>query len=115
MFFLIAGVSPKTVRLEQMPRICPSCGLAQAYLSRVDHYLNLFFIPLLPVRKGQPLVVCDRCQAVSDPDTRRPVARQPSATPVCRHCGRSTAGDFRYCPYCGRQLDPTGDPTRFSS
>ena len=115
MFFLIAGVSPKTVRLEQTPRICPSCGLAQAYLSRVDHYLNLFFIPLLRVRKGPPLVVCERCQAVSAPDARRPLTRQPSSTPICRRCGRSVAGDFRYCPYCGQPLGPTGDRTRASS
>ena len=112
MFFLIAGVSPKTILLEQTPRICPFCGLAQARLSRVDHYLNLFFIPVLRVRKGQPQVVCNRCQAVSDPDSRRPVARQPSTIPICRHCSRSVAGDFRYCPYCGQHLGPASDRTR---
>ena len=115
MFFLIAGVSPKTIRLEQTPRICPSCGLAQAYLSRVDHYLNLFFIPLLRLRQGRTLLVCERCQALSDPDTRRPVARQPPSSPTCHRCGRSVDGDFRYCPYCGEPRDPSGKLTHASS
>ncbi|SPF39937.1 hypothetical protein SBDP1_280015 [Syntrophobacter sp. SbD1] len=61
MFFLIGGVQPKSVTVDETPRICPGCGLAQARLKRVDHYLSLFFIPLFPVKKGDPVLICDRC------------------------------------------------------
>jgi len=29
--FLIIGISPKTITIDNNPRICPFCGLAQAY------------------------------------------------------------------------------------
>ena len=60
MFFLIGGVQPKTVTLDEVPGICAACGLAQARLKRVDHYLSLFFIPLFAVKKGDPVLICDR-------------------------------------------------------
>jgi hypothetical protein len=50
--FLIAGVQPKTRRVDDNPQRCPSCGLAQAYTTRVDHYLSLVFHPLDPGEKG---------------------------------------------------------------
>ena len=43
--FLIAGIQPKTRRVNDTPQRCPACGLVQAYATRVDHYLSLFFIP----------------------------------------------------------------------
>jgi hypothetical protein len=46
----IAGVSPKIKVLDQNPRRCPVCGLHQAYNKRMDHYLSLFFIPILRVK-----------------------------------------------------------------
>ena len=67
MFFLIGGVQPKTVTLDETPGICSACGLAQARLKRVDHYLSLFFIPLFRVKKGDPVLICDRCGAISSP------------------------------------------------
>jgi RNA polymerase subunit RPABC4/transcription elongation factor Spt4 len=106
MFFLIGGVSPKTVVLDETRRICPSCGLAQARLQRIDHYLNLFFIPLLRVKKGEPMVVCQRCGAVSSPDARpgagpRP---EPPAPRRCRNCGAPLEPRFNYCPHCGSEV-----------
>ena len=68
MFFLIGGVQPKTVSVDDTPRLCPACGLAQARLKRIDHYLSLFFIPLFPVKRGEPVVICDRCGVVSSPN-----------------------------------------------
>jgi hypothetical protein len=56
--FLIAGVQPKTRRVDDNPQRCPSCGLAQAYTTRVDHYLSLFFIPLIRVKKGANRSCC---------------------------------------------------------
>ena len=59
--FLIAGVSPKTTVIDNTPRRCPVCGTVRAYYKRVDHYFNLFFIPILRVKKGEPFIMCDRC------------------------------------------------------
>jgi hypothetical protein len=65
MFFFIGGVQPKTVDLEKVPRVCPSCGLYQARLKRVDHYISVFFLPLFRIKKGPPLLICENCRHVS--------------------------------------------------
>jgi ribosomal protein S14 len=100
--FLIAGVSPKTKTLDGHPRRCPTCGLSQAYYKRIDHYFNLFFIPLLRVKKGEPFLLCERCQQTvhqvdgSDgPMPERQINR-------CDHCGRAVEKAFAYCPHCGK-------------
>jgi hypothetical protein len=108
MFFFIGGLQPRTVTVDGAARLCPVCGLAQARLKRIDHYLSLFFIPLLPVKRGQLMLMCDRCGAVSDSD-------QPGATPLitsqqlssasrCPQCGGSLQAEFRYCPHCGSRV-----------
>ncbi len=100
--FLIAGISPRMKTLDTVPRICPSCGLAQAYLKRVDHYLSLFFIPIIRVRKGEPMLVCNRCQATGydRPAPGRP-ASGPATALMCKQCGRTLEREFIFCPYCG--------------
>ena len=103
--FLIGGVTPKIKVLDDTPRRCPVCGLHQAYYKRVDHYLNLFFIPILRVKKGEPFIMCDRCERTvrefdkayeSDPPVRQET--------TCRHCGSTLDRSFRYCPYCGKDV-----------
>lgn len=104
MFFFIGGIQPKTVILDSAPRLCPACGLAQARLKRIDHYLSLFFIPLFPVKRGEPVVICDRCGAVSSPD--QPPGMSPSVYGAdrCPDCGYLLERSFKYCPHCGTQL-----------
>jgi uncharacterized C2H2 Zn-finger protein len=58
----IAGIFPKTKTLDQNPHRCPVCGLHPAYYKRMDHYFSLFFIPILRVKKGEPFIMCDRCE-----------------------------------------------------
>jgi hypothetical protein len=65
MFFFIGGIQPKTIDLDNQPRMCPSCGLYQARLKRVDQYLSAFFIPVLRVKKGDPFLLCERCGVAS--------------------------------------------------
>jgi hypothetical protein len=100
--FIIAGISPKTKTIDQTPRICPSCGLAQAYMKRVDHYFNLFFIPLIRVKKGDPFVFCNRCNNTGYIPREKP----PPGTgeKQCRACGRSVRSEFLFCPFCGKKL-----------
>jgi len=107
MFFLIGGVQPKTVPLDDQHRPCPACGLAQARVERIDHYLSLFFIPLFRVRKGEPMVVCRRCGAVTAPDSDFAAgtpAPEPPRRPQCRHCGAVLNPGFSYCPHCGSKV-----------
>jgi hypothetical protein len=61
MFFFIAGISPKTKIIDEKPGRCPACGLHQAYQKRIDHYLSVFFIPLIRVKEGEPFIICERC------------------------------------------------------
>lgn len=104
MFFFIGGIQPKTVELDNTPRLCPYCGLAQARLKRVDYYLSLFFIPLFPVKRGEPVLICNRCEAASSPD--QPVQSPPHAfsADACAKCGRPVERSFSYCPHCGTRL-----------
>jgi rubrerythrin len=103
MFFFIGGISPKEVVLDGRPRPCPVCGLAQARYKRIDHHLNLFFIPVLRVKKGEPFLMCDRCErAVAEmgPEYHEAV-ESPEAADRCGKCGRALQPEFRFCPYCG--------------
>lgn len=102
--FLIAGVQPKTRRLDESPQRCPACGLAHAYPTRVDHYLSLFFIPLIRVKKGAPFLLCDSCQRPVDGDGIMAQATPLSGTTtVCVACKRAFDRSFSYCPYCGQR------------
>lgn len=104
MFFLIGGITPKVKVLDEKPVVCPVCGLAQAYYKRLDYWLNLFFVPIVRVRKGEPFLMCDRCERsvheMGD-DYQTAVDRQDLH---CRHCGRALHPEFRYCPHCGNAL-----------
>ena len=102
--FFIAGVQPKTKRLDEKPRRCPACGLVQAYATRVDHYLSLFFIPLIPVKKGEPFLLCERCQRPVETAGPPPAERPPAGTEtVCVACKRTFDASFKYCPHCGQR------------
>jgi hypothetical protein len=100
-FFFIGGIQPKVKVLEATPRRCPRCGLHQAYLKRVDHFISVFFIPILKIKTGEPLLICDRCEAP---------AREADAPPTsesgkfCHLCKRDFPGDYVFCPACGRRL-----------
>jgi RNA polymerase subunit RPABC4/transcription elongation factor Spt4 len=93
--FLIAGVQPKTKTLDKEARICPDCGLKTAHNQRVDHYFSLFFIPLLRVKKGVPVLTCARCGR----------ARNFLSGPRCRHCGQTMDPAFKFCPFCGESAN----------
>ena len=102
--FLIAGVSPKTKILDNHPRRCPVCGLSQAYFKRIDHYFNLFFIPILRVKKGEPFIMCNKCEQILQ-EFDGEIHPIPSGQDKrCDHCGKTLEKNFKYCPYCGQHL-----------
>lgn len=103
--FLIAGVSPKTKILDNTPRRCPVCGLARAYYKRIDHYFNLFFIPIFRVKKGEPFVMCERCErTVHEFDDEISRSQLDKKETPCNQCGRALEENFKYCPYCGKPI-----------
>ncbi len=105
MFLFIGGLQPRTRKIDGgPPRACPSCARPALELRRTDQYLSLFFIPLFPVKRGRPYLVCTACGAVADPRGQRTSPGTASDPRACRSCGRPARGDFLYCPYCGRPL-----------
>jgi len=97
----IGGVGPRRKKIDSHPRICPNCGLSQAYLVRMDDYLSLFFIPILRIRKGQPFVECERCGHVTDENGKIYAPGTDISVIRCHRCGETLEKEFAYCPYCG--------------
>ena len=104
MFFFIGGIQPKTVSLKKQPKICPVCGYSALYLKRVDHYLSLFFIPLVPVKKGTPFQICENCKAIFDEQGSEIAVGKETEQDRCSGCGQVIVPDFKYCPYCGKAV-----------
>ncbi len=101
-FVFIGGIQPRRVTVDPAPRRCPRCGRLTATLQRIDHYLSLFFIPLLRVKRGEDTLVCSRCgeapAAGSGPEPDATAAR------FCRFCREPFPADYVYCPRCGRRM-----------
>jgi RNA polymerase subunit RPABC4/transcription elongation factor Spt4 len=102
--FIIAGISPRIKVLDGNPRLCPSCGLSQAYLKRSDSYFSLFFIPLFRVKKGESFTICDRCETVVKDQGAPFRPWNGQSTNRCKGCGKTMDKGFVYCPYCGKQV-----------
>lgn len=113
----IGGVQPKRAQVEPNPRRCPRCGREAARLERIDHYLSLFFIPLIPVSRGEPYLACDNCgytgPAEGEAVPQEPWSGGPEVEPRsdeeseelrCSRCGARLRPEYRYCPICGREL-----------
>jgi hypothetical protein len=100
----IGGVQPKTQNMEANPRTCPHCGQPRAYLKRRDTYVSLFFIPLIPISRGEPFVVCEGCGHVFDERGQRLAALQEGRKKLCPGCGERLEPSFTYCPYCGNRV-----------
>ncbi len=105
MFFFIAGIQPKTIVLDEHPRMCPSCGLLQAVLKRVDHYFSLFFLPIIRVKKGEPLLNCRSCGALSR-ESGEPLVQavKDQSKLNCPYCGNPVSQEFQFCPFCGKPI-----------
>jgi hypothetical protein len=99
----IGGIGPKRKRLENQPRICTNCGLSQAYLTRIDNYISLFFIPIFRTRKGEPFVLCERCGHVTDQSGNVYATGTDLQAPRCLRCDKTLAKDYPYCPFCGER------------
>jgi ssDNA-binding Zn-finger/Zn-ribbon topoisomerase 1 len=104
MFFFIAGIHPKTIIIDSNPVKCPTCGLYKANLKRTDHYLSVFFLPIFRIKKGNPILECQRCGKF---DLKAEKTDQSSSTLFCYncpYCGEAIGRRYRFCPFCGRPL-----------
>lgn len=100
MFFFIGGIQPKTIRADKQAKLCSVCGHPGVYLKRVDHYLSVFFIPLFPVKKGTPFLICENCcTKFDDRGEREELWRRG-----CPNCGNSVDQYSSFCPNCGKAL-----------
>jgi len=104
MFFFIGGIQPKTVTVDKQERTCPSCGHFEVHLKRVDHYVSLFFIPLFPVKRGAPFLICENCKTIIDEHGYRMDFDQAVSGKRCPYCRREIDPDFTFCPYCGKAV-----------
>jgi len=104
MYFIIGGVQPKTTAISKQAKACPACGRIKVYLSRVDYYLSLFFIPLFPVKKGTIVLICQNCKTVFDERGQSMEFDAGEGLEKCAHCGRGLGPDFSFCPYCGESV-----------
>jgi len=104
MFFIIAGIQPRKIILDDSPRMCPSCGLYQAYLKRVDQYFSFFFLPLLRIKKGTPFLECKRCGNLSRESGEEWSEPRQSFARTCPGCGKAVDPAYSFCPFCGKKL-----------
>jgi len=105
MSLFIGGIQPKTVIIDKQPRICSACGHLKVYLKRFDQYLSIFFIPLVPVKRGTPFLICENCSSTfNDRGTEVKFGRSRGER-RCPRCGRAiTDVEFNFCPYCGKHV-----------
>lgn len=104
MFFFIGGIQPKTIIVDKQARSCPACGHIEVYQKRVDHYVSLFFIPLFPVKRGTPFLICENCNNILDEHGYRMDVEQTMREKKCPYCRRHIDPNFTFCPYCGKAL-----------
>lgn len=115
MFFFIAGMQPKTIKLEKTDIQCPNCMRYEVYRQRQDEYFSLFFVPMARMSEGREYTACAHCQRAmgfgersDSPPPETPAPKEPPRyTPYhrpCRHCGQIIEPEYSYCPFCGKKL-----------
>jgi len=109
MFFFIGGLQPRTIKLEKHHQACPGCSRFDLYWKRTDHYISLFFLPLFPVKRGNPFIACEHCGAAwQSPDSisrdNKSYQGHRAETMICKSCGEVVESRFSFCPYCGFRL-----------
>ncbi|MCP4158348.1 MAG: zinc ribbon domain-containing protein [bacterium] len=106
----IGGYQPKTVRLAKAVQACPHCAQYDVYQKRIDHYISLFFIPVLRMKKGSPFTACENCGAhFQDKDIRSgSVAGGDTGASIdnyCPSCRVVLEPQFSFCPHCGKEVE----------
>jgi hypothetical protein len=101
--FIIAGVSPRKKVIDRIAQPCPRCGAHQAYTVRMDHYFNLFFLPIFRVKEGESFLWCENCNGPVIESVWEKESQDGGSDQTCRFCGGTLMEDFNFCPYCGKR------------
>ena len=125
--FLIIGIRMVRTLVKNGLRVrkqCGKCGLLsdmQEY--RWRRWLTLFFVPVIPLSKGESVLMCERCDASFYPegDAWSPSGRRSAGGPApgvdktvitCGYCnGKLRIPVFLRkeihvtCPHCGEKFD----------
>ena len=100
----VSAAHKRAATAERKDVRCPACGHVGVYQKRVDHYVSLFFIPLFPIKRGAPFLMCDQCNTILDEQGARMDFEQVRGKSRCPSCGRSVDSGFSFCPHCGKAL-----------
>lgn len=65
--------------------------------------MNLFFIPVLRVKTGEPFLMCEQCERSVHEIGQEYEEYLKKMDGWCAHCGRFLRPGFKYCPHCGRK------------
>ncbi|XP_054789200.1 uncharacterized protein LOC129294752 isoform X1 [Prosopis cineraria] len=113
MFFFFVGGLEQQVRqvLKSGMGRCVNCS-SPADLVEYDKVLKLFFVPVWRWPGKDPLLYCNNCkfffpQSYSFPSPPKTTPSLPEVSDIlrCRFCERVVEPDYRFCPFCGSELD----------
>ena len=117
----IAGLSPRLKQLGVASATCPGCGLGgRLNIVRQGQYISLFFIPIIPLGRGEYIATCGGCAGIFllNQQAGRRFERSPDI-PIgrgefelyrqgyggaCNHCGRPAEEGHTFCPGCGNRI-----------
>lgn len=107
MFFFIGGVEPRSTVIDEGPYRCPACDRATARIVRLDQYMSFFFIPVFPIKRGEPILACEYCGYTEDAEQARQRDHLFSGNDErerCPSCSTLVEKTYNYCPSCGLRL-----------
>lgn len=124
MFFFLGGLTQKRVLFPRLPkellsknsnadrllfRCIPCQRMTKPIAIRFDQWISIFFIPLVRVQTGTPLLACSLCQTpyLNHPDfTDKWRDSTDKIGNVCIECGYDgIEKSFKYCPECGTHIN----------
>ena len=92
--FIIFGTRQVARDVRDAPpvrQICPKCSLlSDLILQRISLYFSLFFIPIIPISKGEEVLRCNRCRGMFYPNhnSTQPAPHYEERTVIiCPECG----------------------------
>jgi ribosomal protein S27AE len=117
MFFIgVFGIGNKNKNLGEVKFRCTGCIGERFSLVELSRSFDIFFIPVFKYSK-EYIIICEKCRSVYKLkmdniskilETRKvdydDVEKIILETNTCPHCGTSIAGDFSFCPKCGKAL-----------
>lgn len=117
MFFIgVFGIGNKNKNLGDVTFKCTGCINKKFSLIELSRSFDIFFIPVFKFSK-EYIVICKTCKSVYKIkqekmkkilETKKveydDIEQIILETNTCPHCGTSIAGDFSFCPKCGKAL-----------